>query len=315
MWQRVSKVARASEIIPRKRRNHIDRLRLHVRFFYLYKLHQVIPSVPTTFFFFSFLSYLQMDGWADYLHSSLNGEHALFPALRLSSFGTFIIAAVFSASICLTERSLTFALSQHWAPFRTVRQSRVHNALWRAGLYALATLLRLLYMLLSMTFHIWLILVIVFSLTFGQFLIEYYEQPHDYSPLATTHHHHRNTYNVTLPTTSQSPPSPRIMLPKARGNKVKPAGLFIHPNNSNLARADAAAVELGLHRSTERVEALRTSCDSDDDDVMATWGKGRGRDAARNLLRSATLHRQTRSHSRSESQQKLFQVGDSESDG
>jgi hypothetical protein len=96
--------------------------------------------------------------------------------------------------------------------------------------------------------------------------------------------------------------------------KVKPAGLFIHPNNSNLARADAVAVELGLHRSTDRVEALRTSCDSDDDDVMAAWGQGRGRDTARNLLAGST-HRQTRSHSRSGSQQKLFQVGDSESDG
>jgi hypothetical protein len=104
------------------------------------------------------------------------------------------------------------------------------------------------------------------------------------------------------------------MLRKAttRG-KAKPAGLFIHPTNSNLARADAAAVELGLHRSTERVEALRTTCDSDVDDMVAAWGQGRGRDTARNLLASAT-HRQTRSHSRSESQQKLFQVGDSESD-
>ena len=100
---------------------------------------------------------------------------------------------------------------------------------------------------------------------------------------------------------------------KARG-KVKPAELLIHPNNSNLARADAVAVELGLHRSTERVSALRTSCESDDDDAMAAWGQGRGRDTARNLLAGAT-RRQTRSHSRSESQQKLFQVGDSESDG
>jgi hypothetical protein len=175
----------------------------------------------------------------------------------------------------------------------------------------------------------------VFSLTFGQFLIEYYEQPHDHNPLTTTHHRKyvahsrfffhpppeqteplpiRSTYNVTLPT-SQSPPASRMtMLRKAtiRG-KVKPTGLFIHPKNSNLTRADAAAVELGLHRSTERVEALRTSCDSDDDDVMAAWGQGRGRDTARNLLAGAT-HRQTRSHSRSESQQKLFQVVDSESD-
>ena len=107
-----------------------------------------------------------------------------------------------------------------------------------------------------------------------------------------------------------------MMLRKAARGKVKPAGLFIHPNNSNLARADAVAVELGLHRSTERVEALRTLCDSDDDDAMAAWGQGRGRDTARNLLAGAARHHQMRSHSRSESQQKLFQVGDSEeSDG
>jgi hypothetical protein len=108
------------------------------------------------------------------------------------------------------------------------------------------------------------------------------------------------------------------MMRKVRGGKVKPAGLFIHPNNSNLARADAVAVELGLHRSTERVEALRTSCDSDDDDVMAAWGRGRGRSTARHIFVGATAQqtrREMRSHSRSESQQKLFQVGDSESDG
>jgi hypothetical protein len=109
---------------------------------------------------------------------------------------------------------------------------------------------------------------------------------------------------------------------KARGKANKPAGLFIHPNNSNLARADAVAVELGLHRSTERVEALRrtSSCDGDvDDGEMAAWGQGRGRDTARHLLGGATAQQlargETRSHSRSESQERLFQVGDSESDG
>ena len=102
---------------------------------------------------------------------------------------------------------------------------------------------------------------------------------------------------------------------KARGCKVKPAGLFIHPNNSNLARADAVAVELGLHRSTERVEVLRTSCDSDDGG-LAAWGHGRGRDAARHMLGGATrqTHGEIRAHSRSKSQQRLFEVGDSESD-
>jgi hypothetical protein len=105
---------------------------------------------------------------------------------------------------------------------------------------------------------------------------------------------------------------------RARGVKTKPAGLFIHPNNSNLARADAVAVELGLHRSTERVEALRMSSDSDDGG-MAAWGEGRGREAARHLLGVTTTQHTTRgevrAHSRSNSQQKLFEVGDSESDG
>jgi hypothetical protein len=52
-----------------------------------------------------------MDGWADYLHSSLTGEHALFPALRLTSFGTFITASILSASICLAERCAWFSRS------------------------------------------------------------------------------------------------------------------------------------------------------------------------------------------------------------
>lgn len=39
--------------------------------------------------------------------------------------------------------SLTFAVSRHWIPFRAVRQSRARSALWRAALYAVATLLRL----------------------------------------------------------------------------------------------------------------------------------------------------------------------------
>jgi len=48
---------------------------------------------------------------------------------------------------------------------------------------------------------------------------------------------------------------------------------------------------------------------------MAAWGQGNGRDTARNLLGSAR-HQQKRasSHSKSESQQGLFQVGDSGSD-
>ena len=39
--------------------------------------------------------------------------------------------------------SLTFALARHWTPCRAVRQSRARSALWQAGLYSLATFLRL----------------------------------------------------------------------------------------------------------------------------------------------------------------------------
>ena len=53
---------------------------------------------------------MQMDGWAEYLHTSFYGEHVLFPGLRLTSSSTFIVAATLSASICLVERCVSAAL-------------------------------------------------------------------------------------------------------------------------------------------------------------------------------------------------------------
>ncbi|KAF8274274.1 hypothetical protein EI94DRAFT_1714017 [Lactarius quietus] len=238
---------------------------------------------------------MQMDGWEDFLHTSLNGEHVLFPGFRLRSFGAFVCAALLTAALCLLERSLTFALSQHWSPFRSVRQSRSHRALWRSGLYAVATLLRLLYMLLSMTFHVWLILTIVLSLAAGQFFIEYFEQPHESDP--------RNACHISL---SSPPPGMRKVRPK-------PAGLFIHPNNSNLARADAVAVELGLHGSTEHVSLCAARVSSDND--ARAWGRDHGRDAARALLGGTQqAYVDARTLAKSDSQQRLFQVGDSGSE-
>lgn len=96
--------------------------------------------------------------------------------------------------------------------------------------------------------------------------------------------------------------------------KTKPPGLFIHPNHSNIARADAVAVELG--RRAERPQAPRTSSDSDDSELG--WVQDRGRETARALFGGSQQARTNlRQHSRSDSEQKLFQVGesDSESDG
>jgi hypothetical protein len=95
-------------------------------------------------------------------------------------------------------------------------------------------------------------------------------------------------------------------------SRTKPAGLFIHPNNSNLARADAVAVGLGLHGSTEHVSvvsAARMSSDSDDHHE-GMWDIDRGRDAARALLGPAA-QQSVRMHTKSDSQQRLFQVGES----
>ena len=85
-----------------------DRLNVSACHVVLYcTLHFHSHSFPLFIFYFIPLlrtKAMQMEGWADYLHTSLNGEHALFPALRLTSFGSFVTAAVLSASICLAER-------------------------------------------------------------------------------------------------------------------------------------------------------------------------------------------------------------------
>ena len=62
-------------------------------------------------------------------------------------------------------------------------------------------------------------------------------------------------------------------------SRSKPESNFIHPNESNLARADAAAAQLGLAGDTERVQAGVYAAAGAD-----AWEHGRGRDVARELL-------------------------------
>ena len=103
----------------------------------------------------------------------------------------------------------------------------------------------------------------------------------------------------------------RLSLSPPRMRKTKPPGLFIHPNHSNIARADAVAVELGLRE--ERLRAPRTSSDSDDSGLG--WVQDRGRETARALFGTSQRARTNlHPHSRSDSEQKLFQVGESDSE-
>ncbi|KAL7285046.1 hypothetical protein ACG7TL_000137 [Trametes sanguinea] len=186
-------------------------------------------------------------------------------------------------------RWLTYAISKHWNPFaRNRRPSRMGQALWRACLYWLVTFDRLMYMLIGMTFSFGLIIVAVTCLAIGQFLIEYI----DCAPEHNSHHDSENVKERLLSSNSEDtddrfdldssstyppPPSRPRTITRPR-SKSKPDSIFIHPNDSNLARADAAAAQLGLAGDTERVKANVYPAEED------PWEHGRGKEVARELL-------------------------------
>ena len=69
--------------------------------------------------------------------------------------------------------------------------------------------------------------------------------------------------------------------------KSKPEAIVIHPGDSNLARADAAAQKLGIAGETELV---KLNCYAGDQEA---WEHGKGRDMARQLLGGSVQHRQS----------------------
>jgi len=257
-----------------------------------------------------------MDGWQDHLHFDLLGEHVLFPALHLDSAWHFIEAGVLTIVVCVLERLLTYAISKNWSPLAWTQRSRLRKALWKSALYWLVTFLRLMYMLIAMTFSLWLIIITVTTLSFGQFIIEYMETPNYDSnrdlerikePLLSSsnayesafplhpygaHEHANDTYPYDLSPSSVSSSS----LPRAHSSssvnvveqstsgrprsKSKPDHIWIHPAESNLARADAAALELGIGEDTDMVQGNQLPPDSE-----PAWEIGRGKDLAREIMK------------------------------
>ncbi|TBU46128.1 hypothetical protein BD309DRAFT_999290 [Dichomitus squalens] len=226
---------------------------------------------------------MMMDGgWEDHLHFGFLGEHVLVDGLHLDSAPSFFIASLLTIVICTSERILTYAVSKQWHPWRGHRPSRVGLALWRACLYWLVTLDRLMYMLIGMTFSIGLIIVAVTTLAVGQFVIEYLDLGE--RPVSDSFPPSNENVHVKEPLlrSSEEAYEPETSYPPSRQSRSrarsKPESIFIHPNESNLARADAAAVQLGLSGDTDLVKGNVYPADGE------TWEHGRGRDTARELL-------------------------------
>lgn len=224
-----------------------------------------------------------MDGWVDYVHFSFLGEHILFSSLRLNTTWEFFLGILLTSVICLSERFLSFAISKHWHP-HSIDRSRLAKAVWRTTLYGVATTLRLIYMLIAMSYQVGLILAVVVMLSVGQFFFEYV----DAAPAKSTSYD--NIRDPLLESESEDDSynmSTRSWRPRTRQAKSKPEAILIHPVDSNLARADAAAQELGIAGDTERVKVNRYPVDQD------AWEHGKGRDVARQLLGSTAQRPQS----------------------
>lgn len=224
-----------------------------------------------------------MDGWVDYIHFSFLGEHILLSSLRLHTIWDLFLGVILTSVICFSERFLSFAITKHWRP-HFIGRSRLAKAVWRATLYGVATTLRLIYMLIAMSYQVGLILAVVVMLSVGQFLFEYV----DTAPAkSTTYDKIRDPLLDSESEDDSYNMSTRSWQPKTRRTKPKPEAILIHPGDSNLARADAAAQELGIAGDTERVKVNRYPVDQD------AWEHGKGRDIARQLLGSTARRPQS----------------------
>jgi len=134
-------------------------------------------------------------------------------------------------------------------------------------------------MLIAMTFHLGLILVIITSLAASQFFLELLNASRS---RAATECNTEYSKDSQVPLLNERPQVHGSIVTTGRPrSRSKPDAIFIHPNESNLARADAAAVELGLLGDTDRVHGNRYDRNS------PAWRAGEGREAARVLLGSS----------------------------
>jgi len=205
-------------------------------------------------------------------HFGFDGSAFMVRSLRITSWPTFALACLITAVLCLSERYLTYLMSTKWTPLRT--RGPVAVSIWRSLMYWVVTLLRMVYMLIGMTFHAGLILIAVTTLSIGQFFIEFKEAKsssstnESYHPLPTSADIDNDPY--TDPPTSLFPFTPAPATRNVNHNTSQlPAQSSSPPQSSFLSP--------GYRAPPPRTVALRMSGNSD-------LGRGNGRNRAREIM-------------------------------
>ncbi|RIA81007.1 hypothetical protein C1645_785288 [Glomus cerebriforme] len=105
-----------------------------------------------------------------YFTSDLSKVVILFSGFQITSFHTFVFAALFITSLCWCERLFT-------CYYENIRydgdQKRFKSVVIRTLSYAVLITLRFFYMLLIMSMNSQIFIVVVTGLTTGQLIVEY----------------------------------------------------------------------------------------------------------------------------------------------
>lgn len=236
-----------------------------------------------------------------HLHWNFSGEHVLVPFIVLTGFPSFLLAALLIVAICVTERIITSYIDAGYPV--ELSSSRWRTALRRSLLFWIAVVLRLFYMLIAMTFSIPLILTVATTLALTQFILELRSKPksglhstHDYTAvdIRRDHDHDLNDSFLSLRNgdgggTSASSTfvalesvstTPKATITRPR-SKSKPDDIFIHPAESNIARADVLAMQLGISKGDTTPERM---LQQQRQQPPPSWEVGKGKDLARTLM-------------------------------
>ncbi|KAG8706785.1 hypothetical protein FRC09_002229 [Ceratobasidium sp. 395] len=209
-----------------------------------------------------------------FFHFGFDGSSFMFPSLRITSWPTFFVACFITIAICWSERYLTYLISTKWIPLK--RRSPLAVSLWRSAMYWVVTLERLIYMLIAMTFHAGLILVIVTSLSIGQFFIELQEAKG--SPDSSNESYHALRSSSEMENDSYAdPPSSLFPFTPARGPQPDASKFDIRLPNRTRSPADSELLSPAYRPPPARAVAFEIPENTD-------VGSGNGRNRAREIM-------------------------------